>query len=155
MKKHFKKFIVMGLFIVLTNLFWDSISQELEKNHYVKKSIQYVEELLESKEPPFHAIASTEKKEQKLKLILKEEAFVYLLSKSPTQTKLLFPSISNSFNQYNPNISYELLVNEKHKILYLVASREPLTFSEPKVFLEKINTLKRLGKLDFVELKNP
>jgi len=150
MSKHLKKFIGMGLFILLTNLFWETISQQLEKNSYVKKSMNYVKEIFESKEPPFHAIDSLQREGKELQLILKQEAFVYLFAQSPTETKLLFPNQLKSFNQINPNTSFPLLADESGKKLYLVASREPLIFKSPKIFLEGVERLKRLGKVDFV-----
>jgi len=150
MSKHLKKFIGMGLFILLTNLFWETISQQLEKNSYVKKSMNYVKEVFESKEPPFHAIGSLQREGKELQLILNQEAFVYLFAQNPTETKLLFPNRLKSFNQINPNIPFSLLADERNKKLYLVASREPLMFKRPKIFLEGVERLKRLGRVDFV-----
>ena len=126
MKKHFKKFIVTGVLILLTNIFWDSISPQVEKIPYVQKSMQFIGDLFETKEPPFNAIESVTKGNRKLTVRLKEESFVYLFSKEGNQAKQLFPTRTNTFNQYNPNFDHHISYQEDRAKLYLVASRNPM-----------------------------
>ena len=148
-----KKFIVTGLLILLTNIFWDSISPQVEKIPYVQKSMQFIGDIFETKEPPFKAIESATKSHQQLTIRLKKESFVYLFSQKGNQSRQLFPNRENSFNQYNPNISYEINYTKEEAKLYLVASRNPMKKIDIKMFLKSLEHKRALGKIDFLEVK--
>ena len=131
--------MVAGVVILLTNIFWEIISQQL------------IHTLWQRKEPAFHAISSATCTQQTLNLQLKEESFVYLLSQEGEKIRLIFPNKEHSFNQFNPHIPYRIGCTH-HTPHYLIASRYPLKIEKLPRSLEEIKELKSLGRIDFLQI---
>ena len=147
MFKKLLKYFFIALFFVVSELTFNIFSNIISGSQPIKEFVHKAEvylgfSILEQKAliDSFHATKPTYSVNEPIKfeLTLKENAFVYLLCISPTNSSLVFPNSQDGNNNYQakqryklPSRTYKVYANkvEKEKF-YLVASSTELTLDE-------------------------